>query len=299
MSAGAGGAGSFQSRTSTDTITHKLTIRQWIWQVSHTGGGSAEKGNSKNRSRWAVISLPVRQYKKPHKEAQRISILKDLSSLRYSRGRQWGKKFSGILQLVSPIKNLPFVIQKKRRHLFKNSREGLKVWTDVPQRESRRLEKTDRWEEEKGDGERLGAGVKGERLGCGPVKDAMRCQRLTGLQRAAVDGKLHDAADKVVGGDLTAPMKDGFYWPDASHREPVRLHIEDPTNTHTDRWTGVHKDLKWITTERDIWAETQTLKNAFKYSKHTHRHAHFHKLTQKNNVGQRVSQQYGPQTLAK
>lgn len=171
------------------------------------------------------------------------------------------------------------------------------MWTDVPQRESRRLEKTDRWEEEKGDGERLGAGVKGERLGCGPVKDAMRCQRLTGLQRAAVDGKLHDAADKVVGGDLTAPMKDGFYWPDASHREPVGLHIEDPTNTHTDRWTGVHKDLKWITTERNIWAETQKLKNAFKYSKHTH--THFHKLTQKNNVGQRVSQQYGPKTLAK
>lgn len=46
---------------------------------------------------------------------------------------------------------------------------------------------------------------------CGPVKDATRCQRLTGLQRAAVDGELHDAADKVVGGDLTAAMKDGFY----------------------------------------------------------------------------------------
>lgn len=45
----------------------------------------------------------------------------------------------------------------------------------------------------------------------GPVKDATRCQRLTGLQRAPVDGELHDAADKVVGGDLTAPMKDGFY----------------------------------------------------------------------------------------
>lgn len=46
---------------------------------------------------------------------------------------------------------------------------------------------------------------------CGPVKDAARRQRLTGLQRAAVDGELHDAADKVVGGDLPAPMKDGFY----------------------------------------------------------------------------------------
>lgn len=45
----------------------------------------------------------------------------------------------------------------------------------------------------------------------GPVKDAPRRQRLTGLQRAAVHGKLHDAADKVVGGDLPAPMKDGLY----------------------------------------------------------------------------------------
>lgn len=51
----------------------------------------------------------------------------------------------------------------------------------------------------------------GEGGGCGPVKDATRCQRLTGLQRAPVDGELHDAAHKVVGGDLTAPMKDGFY----------------------------------------------------------------------------------------
>lgn len=126
VSAGVGGAGSFQSRTSTDTITHKLTIRQWIWQVSHTGGGSAEKGNSKNRSRWAVISIPVRQYKKTHKEPQRISILKDLSSLRYSRGRQWGKKFSGILQLVSPVKNLPFVLQKKKEDIFLKTPE--RVW---------------------------------------------------------------------------------------------------------------------------------------------------------------------------
>lgn len=46
---------------------------------------------------------------------------------------------------------------------------------------------------------------------CRPVKDATRCQCLTGLQRAAVDGELHDAADKVVGGDLTTSMKDGFY----------------------------------------------------------------------------------------
>lgn len=30
MSAGAGGAGSFQSRTSTDTTTHKATIRQSV-----------------------------------------------------------------------------------------------------------------------------------------------------------------------------------------------------------------------------------------------------------------------------
>lgn len=44
-----------------------------------------------------------------------------------------------------------------------------------------------------------------------PVKDAPRCQGLTGLQWAAVDGELHDAADEVVGGDLTAPMKDGLY----------------------------------------------------------------------------------------
>lgn len=45
----------------------------------------------------------------------------------------------------------------------------------------------------------------------GPVKDAARRQRLTGLQRAAVHGELHDAAHKVVGGDLPTPMKDGFY----------------------------------------------------------------------------------------
>lgn len=45
----------------------------------------------------------------------------------------------------------------------------------------------------------------------GPVKDAAGRQRLTGLQRAAVHGKLHDAADKVVGGDLPPPAEDGVY----------------------------------------------------------------------------------------
>lgn len=74
----------------------------------------------------------------------------------------------------------------------------------------------DRWEEEGDDGARVKAGAAAGGAGAGlvvrgPVKDATRCQRLTGLQRAAVDGELHDAADKVVGGDLTAPMKDGFY----------------------------------------------------------------------------------------
>lgn len=39
----------------------------------------------------------------------------------------------------------------------------------------------------------------------------MRYQGLTGLQRAAVDGKLHDAAHKVVGGNLAAAVKDGLY----------------------------------------------------------------------------------------
>lgn len=43
-----------------------------------------------------------------------------------------------------------------------------------------------------------------------PVEDAAGRQRLTGLQRAAVDGELHDAADEVMGGDLTAALKDGF-----------------------------------------------------------------------------------------
>lgn len=44
-----------------------------------------------------------------------------------------------------------------------------------------------------------------------PVKDAMGCQGLTGLQWAAVDGELHDAAHKVVCGDLATVMKDGLY----------------------------------------------------------------------------------------
>ena len=70
-----------------------------------------------------------------------------------------------------------------------------------------------------------GLNERGGILGCRPVKNATRCQCLTGLQRAAIDGELHDAADKVVGGDLTAPMKDRFYRPHSSNREPVGLHV--------------------------------------------------------------------------
>lgn len=61
------------------------------------------------------------------------------------------------------------------------------------------------------EGWRKAAGRTGGVWGSRPVKDATRCQRLTGLQRAAVDGELHDAADEVVGGDLATPMKDGLY----------------------------------------------------------------------------------------
>ncbi|TNN67154.1 hypothetical protein EYF80_022684 [Liparis tanakae] len=58
--------------------------------------------------------------------------------------------------------------------------------------------------------------------GGGPVKHAARCQRLTGLQRPAVHGELHDAAHEVVGGDLTAALEEGLDGADAGHREPER-----------------------------------------------------------------------------
>lgn len=86
MSAGVGGAGSFQSRTSTDRTIHKLTIRQPVWQVSNRG--VYRKRNSKKGDRWAVVLLHVQQYKTPHKEPQRISILKDPSSFHYSAARK-------------------------------------------------------------------------------------------------------------------------------------------------------------------------------------------------------------------
>lgn len=74
------------------SLGHLQTQRHTNWQsdsqfdkssTQSVAGGSAEKETLQKRGRWAVISLPVRQYKKknPHKEPQRISILKDLSSL--------------------------------------------------------------------------------------------------------------------------------------------------------------------------------------------------------------------------
>lgn len=109
-------------------------------------------------------------------------------------------------------------------------------------REDGRMERRGRgWREaerrSKGGGGGGGAGLSG------PVKDATRCQRLTGLQRAAVDGELHDAADEVVGGDLTAAMKDGFNGPDAAHGETVGLHVQDPAHTHTSAYTHTYTDV--------------------------------------------------------
>lgn len=87
-----------------------------------------------------------------------------------------------------------------------------------------------------------------ERGGCRPVKDATRCQCLTGLQWTSVDGELHDAAHKVVGGDLTTAVKDGFYRPDAADREPVRVHIQDPVKkgTQTSTFSDIQKLPKCI-----------------------------------------------------
>lgn len=100
------------------------------------------------------------------------------------------RRFSGILQCVASVRNMPFKCIKAS---FSSS-WGLEQMS--PRRERRTI-MMDRKEVEADE--------------YGPVKDATRRQRLTGLQRAAVDGELHDAADKVVGGNLTAPMKDSFY----------------------------------------------------------------------------------------
>lgn len=64
-----------------------------------------------------------------------------------------------------------------------------------------------------------------------PVQDAPRRHRLTGLQRPPVDRQLHDAAHKVVGGDLAAAVEEGLNGADAPHREPVGLNVEDPART--------------------------------------------------------------------
>lgn len=149
VSAGAGGAGSFQSRTSADTQNPQSD--------SETGGG------------------------------QEICMLKDPSS-------PFTGKFSGILQCV---KNLLF--EGENRLLIPPGGAG----TDVPQRERGRGVGTGG----EHDGQKREASDRRDR----PVKDAARRQRLTGLQRAAVHGELHDAAHKVVGGDLPPPVQDGFY----------------------------------------------------------------------------------------
>ena len=112
MSAGASGAGSFQSWTSTDTTTHKLTIRQSVWQVIHTVGSRevSWKRNSTKKGQMSCDFSPCAaiQKKNPHKEPQRISILKDLSSL-FTIETEKKKK---IQQLVSLVKNLPIVLKK-------------------------------------------------------------------------------------------------------------------------------------------------------------------------------------------
>lgn len=110
-------------------------------------------------------------------------MLKDPSSLLTGR-------FSGILQCVASVRNLPF-------RCIKASFSSSRGFEQMSPRRERRKTVMDRKQD--------GADE------CGPVKDAARRQRLIGLQRAAVDGELHDAADKVVGGDLPTPMKDGFY----------------------------------------------------------------------------------------
>lgn len=151
--------------------THKPTIRQSDGGVGGGGGGRAG------------ISLLV------EKKRKRICMLKDPSWLFTGR-------FSGILQCVPSVRNLPF---RGIKASFSSSL-GLEQMSHGGRagaptaRKSVMDRKQQSWADE-----------------YGPVKDAARRQRLTGLQRAAVHGQLHDAADKVVGGDLPAPMKDGLY----------------------------------------------------------------------------------------
>lgn len=99
--------------------THRPTIRQSVWHVGCTVGsrGVHRKGNSKNkRGRWAVISLLIQ--KKPMKNPEKISILKDLSSLHYSPAGQKEKKSLAILRCFSPLSKICHFFWKK--HLLKS-----------------------------------------------------------------------------------------------------------------------------------------------------------------------------------
>lgn len=85
-------------------------------------GGSAEKETPEKGGRWAVISLPVLQYKKPIKNPKRICILKDLSSPHYSAAGQKREKNLRNSAIGFPRQKSAVCIKK---HLFKISR---RVW---------------------------------------------------------------------------------------------------------------------------------------------------------------------------
>lgn len=101
--------------------THKTTISLTSQQHSLQRGGpegvrpkrETPKNKKKKTRQMSRDFYPhAAIHKNPIKNSERISILKDLSSLHYSpAGRKRKNKISGILQLVPPshVKNLPFV----------------------------------------------------------------------------------------------------------------------------------------------------------------------------------------------
>lgn len=107
VSAGVRSAGSFQSRTSTDNEKDK--IRRFDKSDAQSPpGGSAQK---ESQTQMSCDFFPCTAIEKDHKEPQRISILKALSSPHYSSARQ-KEILRNSVNGFSCRRNLPFIHKK-------------------------------------------------------------------------------------------------------------------------------------------------------------------------------------------